>query len=152
VTDSTKIKPPHVTEFFWFFLLCSFVIHAQSSPFLDSLLKTALPTFSTVLEQPNKYKLQVFYTKIDRDADNVPEFKTYKFHSNKNYFYPASTVKLPVGIAAMIKLEELKSQGINKETPMITDSAFYCQKRIYYDTTSAAEYWALYQKNVPDQR
>ncbi|MGZ3885143.1 MAG: serine hydrolase, partial [Bacteroidia bacterium] len=84
-------------------------------------MKTAMPTFSNVLGQPNKYKLQVFYTQIDRDAENVPKFKTYKFHSNKNYFYPASTVKLPIGITAMIKLEELKKKGVNKETAMITD-------------------------------
>lgn len=97
-----------------------------------------MPTFSDVIEQPNKYKLQVFYTQIDRDEENKPSFKTYKFHANKNYFYPASTVKLPIGITAMIKLEELKKPGLNKETAMLTDSAFYCQKRVRYDSSAAS--------------
>ena len=98
---------------------CPIFLQSQSSPFLDSLLKASIPTFSNVLEQPNKYKVQVFYTTINRDADNKPNFHNYRFHSNKNYFYPASTVKLPIGIAAMIKLEELNQKGLNKETAIV---------------------------------
>ncbi len=116
---------------------------SQTSLFLDSLLKSSLTTYSAVLEQPNKYKLQVIYTQINRDKNNKPSFKEFKFHANKNYFYPASTVKLPVSVVALIKMQELKEKGVELETPMITDSAFYCQKKISVDTTTVSDYPTL---------
>jgi hypothetical protein len=114
--------------------------HAQTSPFLDSLLKADLPQFLKVLENPNKYKLQVIYSRVDRNKKNEPSFTDLKFNVNKNYFYPASTVKLPIALLALIKLEELNKPGLTRETGMITDSAFYCQKKIRSDTTSPSKY------------
>ena len=126
--------------FFLLSIILSFPAHSQTSPFLDSLLKSTLTTYSNVLSQPNKYKLQVVYTQINRDANNKPSFKEYKYHLNKNYFYPASTIKLPVSLVALIKLQELKEKGIDLGTSMLTDSAFYCQRKIYEDTTSQSDF------------
>ncbi len=120
--------------------LLSFYSHSQTSAFLDSLLKATLTTYSNVLSQPNKYKLQVIYTQINRDKNNSPSFKEYKFHVNKNYFYPASVVKLPVALVALIKLQELKEKGVGLETCMITDSAFYCQRKISSDTSTLSDF------------
>lgn len=122
------------------YVALSLTSHAQTSPFLDSLLKANLPQFSAVLENPNKYKLQVIYTRIDRSENNKPKFTDLKFHVNKNYFYPASTVKLPISTLALIKLEELNKKGLDRSSAMITDSGYYCQKKIHHDTTSATRY------------
>lgn len=127
-------------RFFLFAVVWSHFIQAQTSPFLDSLLKASLPAYSTVLLQPNRYKLQVIYTQINRDSDNKPSFKDYKFHLNKNYFYPASVVKLPISLVALLKLQGLSDKGIDVESPMLTDSAFYCQKKIRSDTSTASDY------------
>lgn len=126
--------------FFLLTFLLSFCAKSQTSPFLDSLLKTNLTTYSTVLSQPNKYKLQVVYTQINRDANNKPSFKEFKFHKCKAYFYPASVVKLPVSLIALLKLQELKEKGIGLETTMITDSAFFCQRKINSDTSTASDF------------
>ncbi|MBA3683515.1 MAG: serine hydrolase [Bacteroidetes bacterium] len=125
---------------FAFYFVLSLTARAQTTPFLDSLLKASLPQFANVLENPNKYKLQVIYTSIDRNENNKPTFKDFKFHVNKNYFYPASTVKLPISTLALIKLEELNKKHLNRSTAMITDSAYYCQRKIKHDTTSASRY------------
>jgi hypothetical protein len=125
---------------FAFCLALALVSHAQTSPFLDSLLKADLPQHATVLANPNKYKLQVIYSRIDRNEKNEPAFKDFKFNVNKNYFYPASTVKLPIALLALTKLEELNIKGLNRETAMITDSAFFCQKKVNADTTSPSRY------------
>jgi hypothetical protein len=125
---------------FAFCIALALVSHAQTSPFLDSLLKADLPQFATVLANPGKYKLQVIYTRIDRNEKNEPVFKDFKFNVNKNYFYPASTVKLPIALLALIKLEELNIPGLNRATAMITDSAFFCQKKVNADTTSPSRY------------
>jgi hypothetical protein len=125
---------------FLFVFLLSFSAKSQTSPFLDSLLKTSLPAYSKVLSQPDKYKVQVIYTQINRDKYNYATFKEYKFHLNKNYFYPASVVKLPVALVALLKLQELKDQGVGLETSMITDSAFFCQRKINLDTSTATDF------------
>jgi hypothetical protein len=125
--------------FFFLPILLSFYSQAQTSPFLDSLLKSSLTTYGNVLSQPNKYKLQVIYTQINRDENNKPSFKEFKFHVNKNYIYPASVIKLPISLAALLKLQELKEKGIGLETTMTTDSAFYCQKKIISDTSSFSD-------------
>lgn len=119
---------------FLFVLLLPFFSQAQTSPFLDSLLKTNLTAHTKVLSQPNKYKLQVIYTQIDRNSKNEPSFKDYKFHVNKNYVYPASVVKLPVSLVALLKLQELKEKGVGLETAMVTDSGYYCQKKTKIDS------------------
>lgn len=121
------------------FLLLLIVIHhfskSQSKVFLDSLFRQNLGKYQLILDNPKKYKVQVIYTQINRDAENKPSFKSYKFHSNSQYFYPASTVKLPVTVVGLIKLNELRGKGIDLNTPLFTDSAFYCQKKISSDTT-----------------
>lgn len=125
---------------FFLAILLSHFSQAQTSSFLDSLLKVKLPAYGKVLSQPNKYKLQVIYTQIDRDKYNHPSFREYKFNLNKNYFYPASVVKLPVALVALLKLQELKEKGVGLETSMITDSAFYCQKKIVSDTSTINDF------------
>ena len=126
--------------FFLLAILLSFFSQAQTTTILDSVLKNTLGTYSNVISQPNKYKLQIVYTQINRDADNKPAFKNYKFHISKNYFYPASVVKLPVSLVALLKLQELKHKGVGLETCMITDSAFFCQKKISADTSTLSDF------------
>jgi hypothetical protein len=121
-------------------LFFSFSLSSQTSPFLDSLLRADLPAFSNVLENPGKYKVQVVYTQINRDKDNKPKFTDYRFHTSKNYLYPASTVKLPISLLALVKLQELDVKGLNRATSMTTDSAYYCQRKISRDTSSESGY------------
>ncbi len=118
-------------------------VFSQTSPFLDSLLKHHLGAHQQLLTNPQRYKLQVIYTKIDRNEKNEPHFTDYKFHVHKDYVYPASTVKLPMALLALIKLEELNKPGLDRTSAMITDSAFYCQKKIKTDSTSSTGYPTL---------
>ncbi len=110
----------------------------KTSKYLDSLLKLNLPQYAKVFAEPKKYKLQIIYTRITRDKDNKPSFKNYYWRADSTqFFYPASLVKLPVAITAIEKINrELTSYGVNKTTPMLTDSAFFCQKRVVKDTTA----------------
>src|SRR6185437_3914072 len=56
------------------------------------------------------------------------------------FFYPASLVKLPVSIMALEKINGLKQYNIDKNTTMITDSVFVCQKKVLKDTTAENRY------------
>ncbi|MEX8546801.1 MAG: serine hydrolase [Mucilaginibacter sp.] len=104
--------------------------------FLKNLLEKHPEYFSKILNHPTKNEVQVLYTQIDRDENNLPHFRSYSFNLNpKRYFYPASTVKLPTAIFALEKCNQLKLKGI-KEALMQTDSAFVGQTKVSIDTSA----------------
>ena len=54
------------------------------------------------MEDPERCRVQIIYTQIDRDENNTPSFTSYTYRLNENeYFYPASTVKLPAAALAL---------------------------------------------------
>lgn len=105
--------------------------------FLKNLLESHPELFEHILHHPTHNEVQILYTQIDRDENNVPHFKSYSYRLNANhYFYPASTVKLPTAIFALEKLNELNIKGLNVKSTMITDSAFAGQTKVTKDSTS----------------
>jgi hypothetical protein len=105
--------------------------------FLKNLLESHLELFNHVLNHPTHNEVQILYTQIDRDENNVPHFTSYSYRLNANhYFYPASTVKLPTAIFTLEKLNELHIKGLDKNATMITDSAFAGQTKVTKDSTS----------------
>lgn len=93
--------------------------------------------FREVVDHPEKYRLQIIYTQIDRDEDNHPSFRDYYFNVDSTlYFNPASTVKLPLALLSLEKLNTMDVPGVDKFTPILFDSAFSGQTRKYYDSTS----------------
>jgi len=111
--------------------------YSQTSSFLDSLLKTELPKYRSILNDPAKYKLQIIYTQINRSQNNEAELIDQRFHLTKDYVYPASIVKLPIALLALLKINELNKTGLSRSTTMLTDSLFNCHKKIDIDTSSA---------------
>jgi hypothetical protein len=106
----------------------------NNGPFLEKLLKKHSAHLANVLDNPDKYEVQILYTKIDRNKKNEPHFTTYGYHvNNAKYFYPASTVKLP---AVLLALEKLNKLGIDKYTPMITGADRPEQTAVTVDTTA----------------
>jgi hypothetical protein len=99
--------------------------------FVETLLKQNPTWFDTILKKKNDYRVQIIYTQINRDKNNVPHFTDHYFNVDSNtYFYPASTVKMPIAFLALEKLNELKIAGVDKNTTMITDSSFKAQEHI----------------------
>ena len=86
---------------------------------LEALMKSQPEHFAGVLEDPAKHRIQIIYTQIDRDADNQPSFRSFQYRVDSDeYFYPASTVKLPVAVLALEKLNTLDIDGVDRETTM----------------------------------
>ncbi|TSD66696.1 serine hydrolase [Inquilinus sp. KBS0705] len=108
---------------------------------LKNMLQAHPELFSGILNHPTQNEVQILYTQIDRDKNNVPHFRSYSYRLNpKHYFYPASTVKLPTAIFALEKLNELKLKGLSKDVNMLTDSAFNGQTKVTTDTSAANGY------------
>jgi hypothetical protein len=72
------------------------------------------------MENPEKYRVQIIYTQIDRDENNHPSFTSYTYRLNEEeYFYPASTVKLPAAALALEKITALGIDGLTRDTTML---------------------------------
>ena len=95
------------------------------------------PTLQKVLADTAKYQVQILYTQIDRNEHGNPLFTTYPFNvDDSRYFYPASTVKLPIALLALEWLEEQQVPGLTLETTMLTDSVRPSQLAAWSDSTS----------------
>jgi hypothetical protein len=115
------------------------IIQSEDSPDneLVSLLNQNPQYFDSILKNKDSLNVQVIYTKIDRDKDGEPIFTDYYFNvKNDKYYYPASTVKLPIAILALQKLNELKIEGLDMNTTMITEAADDAQTKVYNDPTT----------------
>lgn len=123
-------------------MACIFCFHnAFSQEKTDKLLLNILEKkpelFGKILAEPSKYRVQILYTQIDRDKNNAPSFKSYAYRLNKDeYFYPASTVKFPACLLALEKLNQLKIKDLNRQSWMLSDSAYDGQIRQTQDESN----------------
>lgn len=77
------------------------IIHATD----DSL-------FREVINDPDKYQFQIRYTQVDRNKENQPILTSHEYNVDPNrYFYPASTVKMPVAFLALQRINELQLEN-----------------------------------------
>ncbi|MGG7664895.1 serine hydrolase [Dyadobacter sp. BHUBP1] len=105
---------------------------------LEKLMRSRPELFGKILNHPQKNQVQILYTQIDRDANNVPHFKSYSYNlDDLHYFFPASTVKLPTVIFALEKLNELKIKGLSRASTMITGADFTKQTHVDKDSSAA---------------
>lgn len=110
---------------------------SKTDAFLEDLLKTRLDSFNFFLANRDSLQGQIIYTQINRQADNTPLFTSYYFNVDSGrYFYPASTVKMPVALLTLQKLHELKVFGLNSNSTMITGSGFSGQTPVHNDPST----------------
>ncbi|WP_423737931.1 serine hydrolase [Chitinophaga caseinilytica] len=94
--------------------------HSSPDKYLDSLLAANSARLGPAFADPAAFRVEIFYTRIDRDARNRPHLTEHHWpQAPSSYFYPASTVKLP---AALLTLETLHRLGIPRDADMLTDS------------------------------
>lgn len=95
------------------------------------------PVLKEVLENQEDYQVQIVYTQIDRDENLKPILKNFDFNLNEEkYFYPASTVKLPVAILALEWLNEQNIDGLSADAIMLTDSVRSSQIPVFSDSSA----------------
>ncbi|GAB3892344.1 serine hydrolase [Spirosoma agri] len=114
----------------------------RTDSFLTNLFRSnRSAVFQEVIRYPDTYRLQIIYTQIDRDKNNTPSFRNYYFNEDSTrYFNPASTVKLPLALLALEKLNDLNKPQVTKSTAMQFDSAYSKQTREWRDETSETGY------------
>lgn len=108
----------------------------ENQHFVENLMKRNPKKFRSVLSN-DSLAVQIIYTQINRDSINRPNFRSFYYHADStNYFYPASTVKLPLVLLALEKLQKLNIQGLDKYTPVFHDSVYSGQLSVKKDSTS----------------
>jgi len=135
--------------YFPVFFGCFFIVHmtlkisAQKTrpekpgDFLETLLEKYPEHFGNILQNRDSLRVQIIYTQISRDAQNTPSFTNYYFNvSDSHYYYPASTVKMPVALLALQKIHELRIPKLDKNSAMITESEHSGQTSVLNDPTS----------------
>jgi hypothetical protein len=107
------------------------------SEFLASLLAQQGAPFDSFITNKNALGIQVIYTQIDRTKKNKPKFTHHYYNvSDSTYFYPASTVKFPIVVLALQKLNELHIAGLDKYTTMVTEAGADKQTEVYNDPSA----------------
>ncbi len=109
----------------------------KTDSFLHNLLAQHPQHFDSILKNQKDWNVQIIYTQINRTTGKQPQFEHHYFGlDTPAYFYPASTVKLPVAALALQRLNELKISGLEKETTFITEAAALEQTPVYNDPTT----------------
>lgn len=110
---------------------------AEWNDSLEDFLQSQPNRFGDVLKEPEKHRVQVIYTQVDRDEHNRPSFRSYSYRVNEDeYFYPASTVKLPTALLALEKINTIGSADLTRDTAMLTAAVGDSQSVVFTDPSS----------------
>ena len=111
-TPSILQNLPQRAIFLLLLFLANTFLHAQENP-LDKIMQSQASKIKTVADQLDQHQVQVLYLSVNRDEKNQPSFTAHRFQQEDSlYFYPASTVKLPIAVLALQKIKQLNAQGI----------------------------------------
>lgn len=107
-----------------FILITMIFMEFGCSSTKKNILKETLvsddPKIKNVMSNPEAFELQIIYTQIYRDKNNKVSFKDFNYHLDaENYFYPASTIKFPIAILALEKLNTIDKTS--KDTQYIIE-------------------------------
>tara|TARA_B100001175_G_scaffold186014_1_gene157919 strand:- start:4070 stop:5251 length:1182 start_codon:yes stop_codon:yes gene_type:complete len=104
-----------------FLLIIIFGCKKSNNP-LDLILKSNKPEIRKIKNNLLNHEIQILYSSIKRDSLGKALFNEFTYNlDNNHYYYPASTIKLPIAILAIQKINFLKDQDIpiSLETPFI---------------------------------
>jgi len=106
-----------------FLLLFIFMSCDTSKDLINSVLSSDNEKIKKVIDNLDRHEIQILFTEIKRDQNNKANFVDYSFQVDDSlYFYPASTVKLPVAILALEKLNEEENLDRNSKFYIEGDS------------------------------
>ncbi len=111
---------------------------SKNENLVESVLRNKnVPILNEILNHQEEYRCQVIYVQINRDEKNIAHFTYYYYrHLPREYWNPASTVKLPLAALALQKLNDIHIPDVNKFTTIQYDSSYEKQTIAYNDPGS----------------
>ena len=119
-----------ITHFLAFILCFSTVLLSCSKSTstknpIEQVLNSEHLSIKKVVENINQHGLQILFTKVEKDKNDNVTFEDYNFQvDDTSYFYPASSVKFPVAILALEKLNDISVLNRNTPFKLPKDSIF----------------------------
>lgn len=81
---------------------------------IENVLKNTNPKIQHLTKNAAAHEIQILLTEIKRDTLGQPRFIETAYQvDEEQYFYPASTAKLPIAALALQKIKELNANGIS---------------------------------------
>lgn len=81
---------------------------------LEVALHSENPKIKKVMDNLDEHEVQILFTEVLEDESGKVTFKEDSFHVDENtYFYPASSVKFPIALLALEKMNANKNIDIN---------------------------------------
>ena len=100
-------KPISIIFFLLLITSCKEKSKIEFSHPIESALKATSPKIKNVVDSINKYEVQIKFTQIQRKNGEVL-FTDHDFQTDAtHYFYPASSVKLPIAILALEEINKI---------------------------------------------
>jgi hypothetical protein len=102
-------------RFYVCILLCTFLhpVFSQSRTILEEVLRSSDTAIQRVVKNLEKHQVQIVLTQVEKMENKRVQFETTSFQLDESfYFYPASTVKLPIAVLALQKIRALQRAGI----------------------------------------
>lgn len=123
--------------FTFFTLLILSCAEKRERTVFDSLTSGGSSLFQSVMNEKDKYEVQILFSPITRRNDSIIVEDHFFNYRPGEYFYPASVVKMPTVFMALQKLEELRSSGLDIDltTPLRIDSIRPLHTSVFIDST-----------------
>ena len=123
IYKTTYEKTPHLRGFFIFDIMRNIVVIIislllfASCSFNPNPIRSAFKKddfLRSILKDKDKYEIQILYTEVSKNTLGQTEFSDFQFQLNdQKYFYPASTIKLPITVMTLSKINELRAADSN---------------------------------------
>jgi hypothetical protein len=83
------------------------------------------PRFAPIVERAGEFRLQLLIAEVDESTSPAGLIR-HGFRVDAEYFYPASTIKLCAAVGALLRIQELRAEGvpIDADTPMVFHPLF----------------------------
>ena len=105
-----------IAKYLFFFLTILMVSCGSKKNVLQKTLASKNQNIKRVMDNAKQHEIQIIYTQIIRDKSGNVSFKDFTYNVDaKTYFYPASTVKFPIAILALEKLNTIANTSVNTE-------------------------------------
>jgi Beta-lactamase enzyme family len=104
---------------------------------MDKLLGGGTAALKTVVATPEKYRFQVLYGVIGQG--DKPTLERHAYRVDAEYFFPASSMKVPITLATYDRLAALHAKGITRDASLRIHPVSGAAEP--YVTTLARETW-----------
>ena len=115
----------------------------QDDTVLYNIMAADRDKFGNILDNAEKYEVQILFTEIIRDENNHPTFIQHEYNLDANrYFAPASAVKMVIAALTLQKLNQLDIEGVDRDCTLTFTQVNW------WDTAESGRTVATYVRRV----